>query len=77
LQLRAVLIKDLISPNDNQEEIDLLKKKIKLAERQRLSIFLDSVRQTNEILGRWASQTERLDYEDFDHMFFDDYNSFY
>ena len=59
LQLRAVLIKDLIATPYDEREVSLVKAKLAKVEQDRLSVFLKGVRETNRILGRWGSANER------------------
>ena len=59
LQLRAVLIKDVIATPYDQTEVNVIKKKIADVEQKRLSVFFAGVHETNHILGRWGSAMER------------------
>ena len=54
LKLRAVLIKDLISPQYDEREVELIKSKIKKLENERINTIFGSVEQANKILGRQA-----------------------
>lgn len=51
LKLRSVLIKDLITTNYNEDEVELIKSRIKTVEDKRLSLIFDAVEQANLILG--------------------------
>lgn len=50
LKLRAVLIKDLITAKYNEEEVDLIKDRMKKIEDQRLAVTFNAVEQANTIL---------------------------
>ncbi|MDR3608576.1 MAG: hypothetical protein P4M08_14530 [Oligoflexia bacterium] len=64
LKLRAVLIKDLITTNYNEDEVELIKKRIKDNENKRLTVTFNAVEQANKILGRDAQSHRKL-VEDF------------
>jgi hypothetical protein len=51
VKLRSVLMKDLITTNYNENEVELIKKKIKDLEDKRLSVTFNAVEQANTILG--------------------------
>src|SRR5579862_3939202 len=51
LKLRAVLIADVISPNFDEDEVELIKRRMKALEDQRLSAIFGAVDQANTILG--------------------------
>ena len=59
LQLRAVLVKDIVATPYNDREVNVVKQKIAKVEQDRLSVFFKGVRETNRILGRWGSASER------------------
>lgn len=59
LQLRAVLIKDLVATPYDDREVNVVKTKLSKVEQDRLAVFLKGVRETNRILGRWGSADER------------------
>lgn len=59
LQLRSVLVKDLVATPYDEKEVSLVKTKLARVEQDRLSVFLKGVRETNRILGRWGSADER------------------
>ncbi len=59
LQLRAVLIKDVVATPYDETEVNVVKKKIADVEQKRLSVFFAGVQETNHILGRWGSAMER------------------
>jgi hypothetical protein len=63
LRLRAVLIKDLLSPRYSSDELDLVKAKMKDVEQENLHVFFSSVRQANTILGRWRPQKDEAFYD--------------
>jgi sensor histidine kinase regulating citrate/malate metabolism len=52
LKLRSLLIKDLASPDYDSAEVDLIKKRLKTVEHDRLSSLFDGVDRVNAILGR-------------------------
>ncbi len=54
LKLKSVLIKELITSNYNENEVSLIKQRLKKLESQRLAITFDAIDQTNKILGRQA-----------------------
>jgi PBP1b-binding outer membrane lipoprotein LpoB len=60
LKLRALLVKDLISTDYNEDEVELIKKRIKKLENKRLSVIFGAVEQTNSILGREAAANRRM-----------------
>lgn len=60
LRLQAVLIADILDQNHNREEIELIKRRIKNFEDDRVSLLFETVRTTNMILGRWASANQRI-----------------
>jgi hypothetical protein len=76
LKIRSLLVKDLFTGGDNTDEVSILKNKLKDVEAKRLSDFLTAIRQANEIMGRWASRTQRLDMIYFDQMYYFDDPSF-
>lgn len=51
LKLRSVLIKDLITTQYNEDEVELIKTRIKDLENRRLSLLFNSVEQANLIMG--------------------------
>jgi hypothetical protein len=60
LKLRAVLVKDLITPKDNQGEVEIIKQRIKNVENERLSAMFNAVEQANSILGHRALENREL-----------------
>ena len=54
LKLRAILIKDILSPQYNENEVDLVKNRIRSVEKKRLSLIINKIEKANEILGREA-----------------------
>ncbi len=65
LKLRAVLVKNLLAPNYNTDEVERIKSKIRDIEQERLRIFFSAVREMNTKLGRWGSRRERQEDDDF------------
>lgn len=66
LKLRSVLVKDLISEKYNEAEVELIKKRIKANEQQRLSVLFGAVEKANTILGHIAPKNQNLIHEFFD-----------
>ena len=54
LKLRAVLVHDMVAKNYDENEVELIKTRIRKLERERLDIFFKAVEQANTILGRQA-----------------------
>ena len=54
LKLRAVLVEDIVSPNYDQNEVNLIKKRIKDVESKRVTLTFDAVDKANVIMGRLA-----------------------
>ena len=54
LKLRAVLIKDLISTQYDEREVELIKSKIRKLENERINTIFGSVEKANKILGHEA-----------------------
>ena len=65
LRLRSVLMKELLSADYRQAEVNTLKNKIKKAEDKKLAIMMDSIKKTNLILGRQAKVNLRMQDTDF------------
>jgi hypothetical protein len=51
IRLRAVLIQDVLSPNYNQAEVDLIKSRMKDLEHKRTALLFNTVDKANQILG--------------------------
>lgn len=68
LKLRSILVKDVLSQNYDSDEVALVQERLKSVEHERLSILLAAVRQTNVILGRWASKNQRESEQFYDDM---------
>ena len=60
LKLRAVLIKDVMSPDYDQQEVDQVKRRIKDIEDQRLTNTFESLDRANTIMGRPSAENERI-----------------
>lgn len=69
LELRSVLLKDLLSNKYNSQEVALIKNRMRKLEEQRLTMIFDSVDKANIILGREAAANDRVMRE-----FFEDRN---
>ena len=54
LKLKSVLIKDLVVTDYNENEVELIKTKIRKLTQKRLSIIFQAADKTTEILGRQA-----------------------
>lgn len=77
LKLRSVLVKTMLDPNADPEEVDLLKTRIKKTEQERVSLFFRTVHSVNTILGRWGSRTERENQEFYDHLMLETVDLYY
>lgn len=60
LKLRSVLIKDLITTNYDQDEVALIKKRMRDVEDQRLSLVFKAVEDANVILGHDYANRENI-----------------
>ena len=60
LELRSILLKDLLSSNYNAKEVGLIKTRMRKLEERRLSMTFDSVEKANVILGRQAAANHRV-----------------
>lgn len=60
LRLRSVLIQDLVASTYDQEEVDLIKKRIQNIEEKRVSAIFDAADQVNQILGRDTLRNQRM-----------------
>jgi hypothetical protein len=60
LELRAVLLKDLLAPNYNGKEVVLIKNRMRKLEDKRLSMIFESAEKANLILGRQAALNPQL-----------------
>ncbi|MBI3556267.1 MAG: hypothetical protein HY074_08385 [Deltaproteobacteria bacterium] len=67
LKLRSVLIKDLMSASYDEDEVELVKERIKNLEDQRLSALFNAVERANAILGRQASANQQIVHDFFEH----------
>ncbi len=56
IKLRAVLIKALVTKDDNEQEVSQLKDRIKSLEDHRIVILFDAISKTNTILGHLDSE---------------------
>lgn len=66
IQLRSILVEDLISPQDEYDEVALIKKRIKVLEERRLSLFFDTIEQARLIMGRDTARNRKV-MQDFMH----------
>ena len=60
LRLRSLLLKDVLSPNDLNPEISLIKKRLRALENKRLNLIFESIDQTDAILGRNSPHREKV-----------------
>lgn len=60
LKLRSVLIKDMLAPKYNENEVEAIKGRMRDLEDDRLATIYDAVTQANTILGRQAVQNQRV-----------------
>lgn len=60
LKLRALLVRDLITTNYDEDEVALIKQRIKTVEDKRVSLIFDAVEKANSILGRQAKSNADL-----------------
>ncbi|MDR3608575.1 MAG: hypothetical protein P4M08_14525 [Oligoflexia bacterium] len=67
----GLLLRKVLDADTDPAEIDLLKKRIRDTEQERLALFFDTVRNANTILGRWPSRSERQNEDFFDQMMFE------
>lgn len=68
LKLRAVLIEKVLSENYDPVETGVIQEDLKSVENERLSVLFSAIRQTNVILGRWASKNQRESEQFYDDM---------
>lgn len=54
LKLRAILIKDVIATSYDNDEVSLIKARLRKIGERRLTIMFDAVKEANQILGRQA-----------------------
>jgi hypothetical protein len=60
LKLRSVLIKDLLAADYDEDEVELIKRRIKSVESQRLSVTFDAIEKAKLILGKEAVANAHL-----------------
>jgi hypothetical protein len=59
LQLRSVLVKDIVSGTEHVEEIKLIKNRLREIESKRLDILFDSIDQADHVLGKYAAEHQK------------------
>lgn len=59
-KLKAVLIDDLVQNNYNENEVEVIKNKLKDLKQKRLSIMFGSIKDANDILGRQAMLNSQI-----------------
>ncbi len=64
LRLRMVLVQDLIQPDYDDEEVQLIKRKIQKAEERKVSIIFTVADQVNRILGRVTTPHHKRAFDD-------------
>ena len=64
LKLRAVLIQEMFASNFDQQEIDIIKQRLRGLSDKRLTVIFGAVDATNKILGRQASNFQPI-YNDY------------
>lgn len=52
LKIRSLLVKDLVNPDYDPQEVALLKKKLKDTESKKVAVYFEGLDQANTILGR-------------------------
>lgn len=52
MQLRLVLFKEILKPEYSQREVNLLKQKIKKANKQKYTIWIEAFKESHRILGK-------------------------
>lgn len=60
LELRSVLMKDIIATNFNSKEVGLIKTRMRKLEDRRLTMIFDSVEKANIIMGRQAPSNQKV-----------------
>jgi PBP1b-binding outer membrane lipoprotein LpoB len=60
LQLKSVLVKDLVSTNYNEDEVNLIKKRIHDLEEKKVSTLFDAADQANRIMGHNAVKNQQV-----------------
>jgi hypothetical protein len=60
LQLRSVLIKDVISADDHDAEIKLIKTRLKKIEDKRLENLFKAIDRANVVLGKQAAENQKM-----------------
>lgn len=61
LKLRALLVEDLLSPNDHLAEIDAVKKRMRQLADERIETIFRAVNQANDLIGRSGLIREAMD----------------
>lgn len=59
-KLRALLIQEVVAPENNTREVRRIQKRIKATENEKLSLMFDAVTQANRNLGKEAKQNSEL-----------------
>jgi len=59
-KLRSVLIQDMVSPKYDEDEVELIKDRLRDLEDKRVSVLFDAVEQANLVLGHDAHNHSQL-----------------
>ena len=59
LQLRSVLVKDIVSSTEHVEEIKIIKNRLREIEDKRLDVLFDSIDKMNHVLGKYAAEHQK------------------
>lgn len=65
-KLRGILVKDMISPAYDEDEVALIKERLRTVEKQKLSAIFKSLDKVNEIMGRPTFDHARIMHDLFD-----------
>lgn len=60
LRLKSVLIKDVISPDYNGKEVNLIQSRLRKIENRRLNTMFETIAKANKIMGREAMHNEAI-----------------
>lgn len=60
LKLQSVLVKDVVSPNYDISEVNLIKSRLRKVENDRVNLIFDTVDKANTIMGRQALNNQEV-----------------
>lgn len=60
LKLQSLLIKEVVGPSYNKDEVKLIKKRIRNVESERVETIFEAVDKANDIIGRTTQGKEQL-----------------